>query len=68
MSLLPFHSSLQKTLEEGPLGGSGAECLPSAQVMIPESRDQAPHRAPRREPASPSAYVFASLSVSIMNK
>ena len=40
------------------------ECLPLAQVVIPESLDQVPHQAPRREPASPSAYVAASLCVS----
>ena len=41
--------------------------LPSAQGVILESWDQVPHRAPCTEPASPSAYVSASLSVSLMN-
>ena len=40
------------------------ERLPLAQVMILESWDLGPHRAPQREPAFPSAYV----SVSLMNK
>ena len=44
------------------------EHLPLAQGLILESRDLVPHQAPRMEPASPSAYVFASLSVSLMNK
>ena len=48
----------------GRLGGSVVEGLPLAQVVIPGSRDGIPHRVPRREPASPSAYV----SVSLMNK
>ena len=52
----------------GHLGGSVVECLPLAQVMIPGSWDGVLHRAPCREPASPSAYVSASLSVSLMNK
>ena len=37
------------------LGGSVVEHLPSAQIMIPGSWDRVPHRAPHREPASPSA-------------
>ena len=36
--------------------------LPSAQVVILGSWDRVPHRAPHREPASPSACV------SLMNK
>ena len=52
----------------GQLSGSVVEHLPSAQVVIPESWDQVPHWAPRGEPASPSAYVSASLSGSLMNK
>ena len=40
------------------------EFLPLAQVVILGSWDRVPHR----EPASPSAYVSASLSVSLMNK
>ena len=38
------------------------------QGMIPGSWDQVLHQAPRREPASPSACVSASLCVSLMNK
>ena len=38
--------------------------LPSAQGMILETGDRAPHRAPCMEPASPS--ICASLSVSFM--
>ena len=40
------------------------EHVPSAQGMIPGSWDQVPHRALWVEPASPSACVSASLSVS----
>ena len=49
-------------------GGSVAEGLPLAQVVIPESWDGGLHQAPRREPASPCAYVSASLSVSLIDK
>ena len=47
----------------GCLGGSVVEWLPLAQVMILGSRDQVPHQASQREPASSSAYVSASLCV-----
>ena len=49
-------------------GGSVVEHLPLALVVIPESWDQVPLQVPQREPASPSAYVSASLFVSLMNK
>ena len=55
-----------KNLYEGRLGGSEVEPLP--QIVILESQDQVPRRAPSMEPASPSACVSASLSVSLMNK
>ena len=43
---------------------------PSAQGVILETRDRVPRRAPCMEPASPSACVSASLSLSVflMNK
>ena len=44
------------------------EHLPLAQGMIPGSWDQVPHQDPLRELASPSAYVSASLSMSLMDK
>ena len=56
--------SLLKKLEQGCLGGSVVEHLPSAQVVILESQDRVLHWAPHREPAFPFAYV----SVSLMNK
>ena len=40
------------------------EHLPLVQVMVLGSWDQVLHRAPLREPASPSVYVLASLCVS----
>ena len=46
------------------LGGSGAESLLLAQVVILGSWDGVLHQADCREPASPSAYVSASLCVS----
>ena len=46
----------------GTLGGSAVECLPLAQGVVLESQDQA-HQAPLKEPASPSAYVSAFLSL-----
>ena len=56
-----------KKNNEGHLGGSVVERLPLAQVVIPGSWDQVPSGS-LWEPASPSAYVSASLSVSLMNK
>ena len=47
------------------LGDSTVERLPSAQGVILETRDRVPHWAPYMEPASPSACVSASLSVSV---
>ena len=38
---------------------------PSAQGVTPESRDRVPRQAPCMELASPSAWVSASLSVSL---
>ena len=52
----------------GRLGGSAVEDRPSAQGMILGSRDRVPHRAPCREPASPSACVSASMCGSLVNK
>ena len=63
-----FLTSFSKEPKERHLGGSVVECLPLAQGMIPGSWDGVPHQAPCMEPASPSAYVSASLSVSLMNK
>ena len=42
--------------------------LPSSQVLILGSWDRVLHRAPCEEPVSPSAYVSASVSVSLVNK
>ena len=49
-----------------PGGSAAVEHLPSAQGVIPEFRDpdQVPHPDPCEEPASPSASVSSSLSVS----
>ena len=52
----------------GHLGGSAIECVPLAQVVILGSGNRVPHWAPCKKPASPSAYVSASLSVSLMSK
>ena len=41
---------------------------PSAQGVILETWDRVPSQAPCMEPASPSAYVSAILSLSLMNK
>ena len=48
------------------LRGSMVECLPLAQDMIPW--DRVLHQAPHKKPASPSAGVSASFSMSLMNK
>ena len=53
---------------KGHLGGSVVEHLSLAQVMIPGYWDRVLHQALHRKPASPSAYVSASLCVSLMNK
>ena len=53
-----------KGMCDGHLGGSVVEYLPLAQVRILGSWDRVLHWAPCREPASPSAYVFAFLCVS----
>ena len=52
----------------GHLGGSVVEGLALAQVVILGFWDRGLNQAPQREPASPCAYVFASLSMSLMNK
>ena len=54
--------------KKGHLGGSAVEHLPLAQVMILGSQDQVPRRAACMGPASPSACVSATLSVSFVNK
>ena len=58
-------SLYRRSGREGRLGGLVVECLPSAQGMIPGSWDQVLHRAHCREPASSSACVSASLSLSL---
>ena len=44
------------------------EHLPLAQVVILGSGIESPHRGLCREPASPSAYVAASLSLDLSGK
>ena len=61
-------SAILNNQDKGHLGGSAVEHLPSAQGVILGSWDQVPHQTPCMEPASPSAYVSASLCVSLMNK
>ena len=53
-----------KTTQLGRLGGSVVGHLPLAQGMILGSRDW----APCMEPASPSAYVSASLCLSVSHE
>ena len=60
--------NVMKLLGAGCLGGSVVEHLPLAQVIIQGSWDWVLHQVPCREPASPSAYVSASLCVFLMNK
>ena len=52
----------------GHLGGSEVECLPLAQGVIPWSQDRAPHRTPCMEPASPTAYFSACLSLCVSHE
>ena len=63
-----MHVLLLEATVLGHLGGSVVERLPSAQGVIPGSWDQTPHRVAHGKAASPSAYVSASLCVSLMNK
>ena len=55
---------VQELSNTGVPGQLSVEHLLLAQVLIPGSWDQVSHQAPCRDPASPSAYVFASLCVS----
>ena len=48
----------------GQFGWLGGLAPPSAQGVILETQDQVPRQAPCMEPASPSACVSASLSIS----
>ena len=61
-------SLLQKESYRGSLGGAAVWRLPLAQDAILETRDQIPHQAPGMEPASPSACVSASLSLSVYHE
>ena len=61
--MAPRFLSCQESRALGHLGGSAVERLPLAQGVIPV-RDQVLHKASSEEPASPSAYVPASLCVS----
>ena len=58
----------EKSRELGCLGGSAGEHLPLAQGVTLGSWDQSSNWVPRREPASPSACVSASLCVSLMSE
>ena len=51
-------------IDPGQPGWLSSLAPPSAQSLILETRDRVPRRAPCMEPASPSAYVSASLCVS----
>ena len=50
------------------MGGLVCEHLPLAQVVIQGSWDGVLNRAHSRKLVSPSAYISASLIVSLMNK
>ena len=49
----------------GTLGGSVVQRLPLARGVILKSQDQVPRRVPCMEPASPSACLSLSLSISL---
>ena len=57
-----------KVSQEGRLGGSVVERLPSAEGVILEFWDRVPPWAPCMEPASPPACVSASLSVYVSHE
>ena len=52
----------------GRLGSSAVKASALGSGPDPRSRDGVPHWAPCKKPASPFAFVFASLSVALMNK
>ena len=68
VSSLPFFQLKIKKKKRGCPGGSAVECLLLALGVILESWDGVPCQASYMEPASPSAYISASLRVSLMNK
>ncbi|CAK7300062.1 hypothetical protein VULLAG_LOCUS8027 [Vulpes lagopus] len=58
-----------KNEENGMPGwGSAVEHLPSAQVVISETRDRVLHQVPHREPASPSACISASICLCVSHE
>ena len=59
---------VSKRMKWGRLGSSVMKRLPSAQGVTLGSRDRVLHWAPCMEPASPSAWVSASLSATLMSK
>ena len=61
--MLGLHFPHLKRRGWGHLCGSVVGRLPLAQVVIPGSWDQVSHQPPYREPASPSPYVSAFLSL-----
>ena len=54
-------------LHQGRLGGSVVECLPLAQVMVPESPDESHIGVPTGSPLLPLP-VSLPMSLSVMNK
>ena len=55
-------------VDSGSPGGAAVWRLPLAQGAILESRDRVPRQAPSMEPASPSSFVSASLSIYVYHK
>ena len=66
--MMESYAAIKNDVSRGSQGGSVVWHLPSAWGMILESRDWILHQAPCVEPASSSACVSASLSLSLMNK
>ena len=52
----------------GCLGGSAVEHLPLAHGVTPGSRNRVPIQAPSMEPASPSTYISAFLSLRVSHE
>ena len=67
MYTMEYYSAIRKD-EYGQPGWLSRLSLPSAQGLILETWNLVPRQAPSMEPASPSAYVSASLSLSLMNQ
>ena len=64
LEILLLHIQTIRIINIGQPGWLSGLALPSAQGVILETQDRVPHQTPCMEPASPSACISASLSLS----